>query len=614
MPILSKDALKYRSVLQAVKYLNSTMQEDDILKILLEKSVEILQNADTGLIFLYNSDKKYLEVKCSYGFNDTAYEIIIQPGESITGQAFTKNETLVVNGVNEVRNYMHEITFYKDLDRSPDEFLGTPLQSIQGVIACPIQVKDVCIGVIVVDNFSNEGAFTSKDVDLLEAISHQAALAISNAQLMESIVKDKNQIQSYSQIIEAEKNRYKYTLSLHTLFMDLMLKGASEKEIVCESAKLLKCQIVYVDQYMNICAASSRHNLVNFNKELEHIIEKNLKKHRTVCITYDNHFIRFEPILIGKMNHGWIVIIRSNDHYTTEDGIVIDLTLTILSLVILNQMQIETLDHKYRGEFIDLLIAGDDEKSIEKYAFQYNLEAGKSYRLLLIHCYSSSLEESDIQFNKHIERRIRYNCQLIPQFLDKSVANFIASKSNWIYVIFEDPGQSKKDLEYLMQLITDQNDKGPHYDTDLIITRALMSNLFNDMKHFHKVHDTLKRTSRQLFRANPSVPYSFYEDNMINQLLLNNSEDQLLVYMADILGPLVDNTSRNNTLLETLKIYIQSNDNWTYTKDKLFIHGNTLTQRLKKISDSLEMDLNNYRDHMQIQLALEIHDVFFEKL
>lgn len=48
---------KYEEILAIIKTLNSSKSSQEILNNLLKKSVELVSNGDTGLIFLYNKEK-----------------------------------------------------------------------------------------------------------------------------------------------------------------------------------------------------------------------------------------------------------------------------------------------------------------------------------------------------------------------------------------------------------------------------------------------------------------------------------------------------------------------------------------------------------------------------
>ncbi len=83
--------------------------------------------------------------------------------------------------------------------------------------------------------------------------------------------------------------------------------------------------------------------------------------------------------------------------------------------------------------------------------------------------------------------------------------------------------------------------------------------------------------------------------------------------MNSTLGPLKEyRHSSRYELYTTLKIYIQSNENWTSTKELLHIHGNTLNYRLQRLKDILSTDINAYYPSLNLRIAFEIIDLYPE--
>jgi adenylate cyclase len=64
--------------------------------------------------------------------------------------------------------------------------------SLRSILCVPLKVKDKVTGVIYADNRIKAGLFTERDRDLLAAFADQAAMAIENARLFESVVISKN--------------------------------------------------------------------------------------------------------------------------------------------------------------------------------------------------------------------------------------------------------------------------------------------------------------------------------------------------------------------------------------------------------------------------------------
>ena len=100
-----------------------------------------------------------------------------------------------------------------------------------------------------------------------------------------------------------------------------------------------------------------------------------------------------------------------------------------------------------------------------------------------------------------------------------------------------------------------------------------------------------------------------YDDLGVFKLLINNIDSsEIACFYRDYLEPVVRyDKEYNSELVNTLKVYFESNFNLLLTSKKLFIHRNTLNYRLKKIEDLLSMDISKYQNRLALELALSIY-------
>lgn len=80
-------------------------------------------------------------------------------------------------------------------------------------------------------------------------------------------------------------------------------------------------------------------------------------------------------------------------------------------------------------------------------------------------------------------------------------------------------------------------------------------------------------------------------------------------FVQGLLGPLLElsNTAESQELLHTLRLYLYNNQQVNAVAKQLFIHRNTVTYRLKKISQILDADLSDPGTCERLNLALLLH-------
>ncbi len=101
-----------------------------------------------------------------------------------------------------------------------------------------------------------------------------------------------------------------------------------------------------------------------------------------------------------------------------------------------------------------------------------------------------------------------------------------------------------------------------------------------------------------------------FEDLGVHRLLLQVPDlAELRSFAAEILGKLSGQERQRGTeLLATLACYFRENSSPQRTARSLHVHPNTVAYRIRRIQEITGIQLDNYRDRLMAQVALEIID------
>ena len=157
---------------EITRQLTSTLEQEPLLKNILENAVSIL-NSEAGTLFLMDEQTGELEFKVTVG--PVASNLLGQrlpPGTGIVGRAVQTRAPVIEN----------------DAQRSIARFnVNTDKQTgfiSRSLIAVPMQIKDRVLGVIEVINRRDGLPFVADDQNILTAFAGQAAVAMENARLL----------------------------------------------------------------------------------------------------------------------------------------------------------------------------------------------------------------------------------------------------------------------------------------------------------------------------------------------------------------------------------------------------------------------------------------------
>jgi K+-sensing histidine kinase KdpD len=161
-------------LIEATKIVNSTLDLDKLLKLILDIAVQTIK-ADRGTLYLIDAKKNELISKVIQG--DELIEIRLPIGKGIAGKVAEKGSTINI------------VNAYKDERFNPeiDKMSGYNTESI---LCMPMKNKDgKILGVFQLLN-KQKGTFTKQDEEYIEAYSVHAAISLENASLARQMVQD----------------------------------------------------------------------------------------------------------------------------------------------------------------------------------------------------------------------------------------------------------------------------------------------------------------------------------------------------------------------------------------------------------------------------------------
>ena len=165
--VLSSRVEELSSLMEAGTAVNSVLELDEVLRIILRSAIELLGGAD-GSVMLVGRDGM-LEAVSTYG-NDGARGVRVNLGDGIAGRVAETREPLLINGI------AGESEFPNRVERT---------KPVESAMSVPLVNRDELLGVLNC-NAAPERTFTELDLRAFTLFAEQAASAIANARLYES--------------------------------------------------------------------------------------------------------------------------------------------------------------------------------------------------------------------------------------------------------------------------------------------------------------------------------------------------------------------------------------------------------------------------------------------
>ena len=169
---LFEDAREYTSTLETLaeigREFGAILQLDELLTRIANLTKRLIDYRTFGIL-LVNDDTGELEMKVAVRYGDAETMLRVQLGVGLVGYAALHKEAVLVPDVSKDPRYI------KVVDDARSE------------LVIPLMLKDRCIGVFDLESPELD-AFTKNHVEILTLLASQAAVAIENARLYETIL------------------------------------------------------------------------------------------------------------------------------------------------------------------------------------------------------------------------------------------------------------------------------------------------------------------------------------------------------------------------------------------------------------------------------------------
>lgn len=603
MENIRRSVRELEKILELTKLINSTNDIQTILNSIMDVTLSLMPRADIGVIFLYNEKTGLLDLTTSIGFG--SIDMSLRPGESITGIAFEKKKTLHLTSKEEMMAAMG--TMDTDKYGRLETTIPRGMETIQSSISVPLMFQEEAIGVFVIDNYQGKAPLNRDDIYLAEWISQHATTAIVNAKNYEKILENQRNLTIYSEMVEEEKNRYEYSTFLHGKFTEMVLNGSTIQDVVKEVSEILSAGIFIMDPLFNISHFSLRvFTIEELNSEKAYFTPRLERSTEVIYYcTKPSLWIYLNPIRVNKEVLGWVGVISNSPRYNELEKVTINNCSTIVALEMLKSNEIAIMEQSLKGDFLDNLLLEKSEDFLKKFATKFNYDFRKNHQMTVI-------RYSEDTFDSPRGKDFKLLYQEINQLMmEKLAGSFTIPKNNFLITIFE--SRETYDRDYLTDLIYRIFEKSRYTLSHLKIDyscQVMVSEVIQRQEDFKSVYEnTLQVFSMDLWQ-DKKQSYNFYEDLEIKKFLMKNKLEDLESFVLKTLGPLFEypNASRKD-LFETLKTYLKTGKDFALTKTQLHIHPNTLTYRINRLKDILDIDFKEYHDVLKLQIALEILEI-----
>lgn len=609
------DALSHRqlqSLIQVSNVLNSSLDIDTIMKAIMAQTVSVIKAADGGALFIYEKESGFLTPKADSGFkSDILKKVRLWPGESMTGMAFSARQCLIFPNREEVEKANTTLT-----ETNKELMLASIPTVPYSSICAPIFLKDECIGVIILDSFDPSLHFINEDINLLNAITHQAAVALEKASLYLEQERTVKQLKILNDTISKQNNLLSRSVEIHNSLAGLVLNGEGLDSIIHYLHKKIGHSILLFDDLGELISYTDSSKLSNdelnsIKMEAIEFLEKlNLPRARN-NLTIAQHTLPVIVLPIGtKPNLFGSLIIANASEISDVDITALEHACTVISLEMMKEQAVFEAQERMNGELIDALVSGKMDGRLLQKGKQLKFDPDALYMAVIV-----QLDDLDqIQKRTTLTRHLVHMANRV--FLKNITKGIALRNHDQVIILLSFP--QKVSTTYVTLQVNELVDR---FQQEIALKNwgsTVSIGIGRIQGGMLKIPKSLQEASKclQFIRSyHQKNAVIHYKDLGVQRLLLQNSEEELIEFIYESLGPLMEyDQNRKGDLLTTLFAYLQNKQNIKEAAESIPIHFNTLTYRLKKIEQLLGIDLQDNQQFLNIHLAASLFPFLKEKL
>ena len=312
--------------------------------------------------------------------------------------------------------------------------------------------------------------------------------------------------------------------------------------------------------------------------------------------------ITLRNLYIKSQSLGWLVVEVDSADLTPAEKDFLDQLVHHLNFLLWHEQEIRREQRSHREQFLYDLLYHNFETSDEmiKLGKLWNMNLERPHHVLVIDFDNPLpagqekciLDELEHEWGRFLASRF---AQPVTMQLRDQLVVLLADSGQKLRC----QGALAKTIRLMMSQVRERSPHLPAFSVGIGRLYSLASDFCRSLQ------EARQAVSLGRFRQ-PENGLTCYEELGVLKLLSHIRTEELDDFVQETLGPLMEYDEENNTgYLDTLEAYFQENESLPQASERLFIHVNTLRNRLKKIQEILGVELGRASDRVRFYVACQ---------
>ena len=555
--------------------LSSLHDLEQVLQAIVRRARDLL-GTDVAYLTLTDTERSATYMRVTEGIRTDAFKQVLLPLGAGLGGLVAATCTPYATA-----DYRADARFVHTID---DTVSGEGLVAILGV---PLRLGDKVIGVLYAAN-RRERPFDPDEVALLLSLADHAAIAIENASLFEELTTALADLQRASGLLQEHSSVVERTAAEHERLSAVMLAGGGLPEVAAAVLEVLGGSLLVVDADGRLLAAGGPP--VEGAEALAATALPTVRGRRPTPSRRGGSPAMVVPVFAGAETLGAVISVGPS---LDELGVrTLERAAVVVALLLLQERSIAQAEHRVRGELFDDLFAVPQRQAadLERRAAHLGLDLTRPYVVVVARVQDGARSAAlwratrDAHGPDGMGGQHRGDLVLLVPTDDGAGSATAASAV---------AAQVAARLRESVDPPATVGASGPG-------TGAVeLADLYREACRCCDVLVSLGRAGEAAGRD---------ELGVYGLLLSGSGQDEVDRFVTRTVGALLDyDRERGSELARTLLAYYGSGGSLTRTAQDLFVHVNTLYQRLERVTQLLGEGWRSGDGALQVHLALQLH-------
>jgi sugar diacid utilization regulator/uncharacterized protein YigA (DUF484 family) len=561
--------------------LSSLHDLEEVLQAIVRRARDLL-GTDVAYLTLTDPERAATYMRVTEGIRTDAFKQVLLPLGAGLGGLVAATCTPYATA-----DYASDPRFVHTID---DTVAGEGLVAILGV---PLRLGEKVIGVLYAAN-RRERPFSPDEVALLLSLADHAAIAIENASLFEELTEAMAELTRAGDMLQQHSSAVERTAAEHERLSAVLLRGGGLPEVATAVLEVLGGSLLVVDADGRLLTTSGPP--VAEAEALAAAALPTVRARRPTPWKRAGAPAMVVPVFAGSETLGAVVSVGPR---LDELGVrTLERAAVVVALLLVQERSIAQAEHRVRGELFDDLFAVPQRQAaeLERRAAHLGLDLTRPYVVVVARVQdearSAALWRAAREAHGPGGMSGQHRGDLVLLVPDEQASADRPSDATAAPASAAAAKVSARLRESVSPPAT-VGASGPGTGA------AELADLYREASRSCDVLVSLGRAGEAAGRD---------ELGVYGLLLSGSGPEEVERFVTRTVGALLDyDRERGSELARTLLAYYGSGGSLTRTAQDLFVHVNTLYQRLERVTQLLGEGWRSGDGALQVHLALQLH-------